>query len=154
VEHIGTNGRRLERGSAGFTLLELMIVVTILGILLAVGIPTLLGAKNRASDAAAKSAATRALKSQKVLYSDKDQQYGDAAAMKAVEPNLDAADYAAGPVPQVLGRVFVRNENGSVVTMVARSATGTCFWTRDENGVTSYATNDCSGVPTTFTSSW
>jgi hypothetical protein len=73
-----------------------------------------------------------------------------------VEPNLDAVDYVAGEVPQVLGRVYVRNDAGAIVTMASRSASGTCFWTRAENGVTTYATNDCSDEPAEddFSASW
>jgi len=67
MTNIATNRNDLERG---FTLVELMIVVTIIGILLAVGIPTLLGSRDRASDNAAKARATQALKSQKIAASD------------------------------------------------------------------------------------
>lgn len=155
MSSIGTGSKKLE-SEGGFTLVELFVVVAILGVLLAVGIPTLLGSKTKASDAAAKAIATDAVKSQKALYSDHQQAYGDANELQAVEPSLKAQDYSnpATTVPQVLGTVFVRNEAGQVATMVARSSSGTCFWTREANGITTYAKNDCSGEPTTFTSSW
>jgi type IV pilus assembly protein PilA len=150
---IGKSAKDLERG---FTLIELVVIVTIIGVLLAIGIPTLLGAKTRASDAAAKSAATRALKSQKVLYSDAGQSYGNASQVEEIEPSIKAEDYAGGVVPEVLGRVYIKNDAGAVATMVARSASGVCFWTRDANGVTSYAKNDCGGIPddAEFGASW
>jgi type IV pilus assembly protein PilA len=152
---IGTDRGKLEP-EGGFTIVELFIVVAVLGVLLAIGIPTLLGSKTKVSDTAAKAIATDAVKSQKALYSDHQQAYGDADQLKAVEPSLKAQNYSnpATTVPQVLGTVFVRNDAGQVATMVARSSSGTCFWTREANGITTYAKNDCSSEPTSFTSSW
>ena len=49
---------RDEQPEAGFTLIELMIVVLIIAILIAVMIPTFAGAKQRAQDRAAQSSLT------------------------------------------------------------------------------------------------
>jgi prepilin-type N-terminal cleavage/methylation domain-containing protein len=53
---------------AGFTLIELMVVLLIIAILLAIAIPTFLGVTNTAGDRAAQSNLTNALTEAKALY--------------------------------------------------------------------------------------
>jgi prepilin-type N-terminal cleavage/methylation domain-containing protein len=57
-----------EVAEAGFTLIELMVVLLIIAILLAIAIPTFLGVTNTASDRAAQSNLTNALTESKTLY--------------------------------------------------------------------------------------
>ena len=51
-----------KRKQNGFTLIELMVVVAIVGVLTAVGLPELTKAQNRAKDSAAKATLTNAAK--------------------------------------------------------------------------------------------
>jgi type IV pilus assembly protein PilA len=57
-----------EVAEAGFTLIELMVVLLIIAILLAIAIPTFLGVTNSATDRAAQSNLTNALTEGKTLY--------------------------------------------------------------------------------------
>src|SRR5438874_7835200 len=86
--------RARRQSEEGFTLIELMVVVLIIAILLAIAIPSFLGARGKAQDRAAQSNARNALTAEKTYYTD-NQQYVDAssaaniALMKGIEPSLD-----------------------------------------------------------------
>ncbi len=65
-----------EAAEAGFTLIELMVVLLIIAILLAIAIPTFLGVTNSANNRAAQSNLTNGLTEAASQYQNNNQAYG------------------------------------------------------------------------------
>lgn len=156
AESVPAVGPGRTRDSAGFTLIELMVVVVVLAILLAVAIPTFLGARDRANTASAKTRTVQALKTQKTLYADGSGYIADPARLESAEPSLDfrTFDEDGGVASDVDGVVYIKDVAGESVTIAAKSAGGDCYWARDQAGQTEYAKGGCAVTPVTFSSRW
>lgn len=116
---------RLRNEDKGFTLIELMVVVLIIAILIAIAIPTFLGARRRAQDRQAQSNLRNALTAEKTWYTDPQVYTSSATDLATIETNIDFTTNdatARGAVPTSGG-----TPANQAVYIESLSASGTMF---------------------------
>ena len=141
---------------AGFTLIELMVVLLIMAILLAIAIPTFLGVTGSANDRAAQSNLNTALTSAKGVYESNQQVYPTTTSVlvsdiQSDEPSLSvfadpgstaaASSITAGDIG-----VYVSAGGNGVLLYSLAKKTNECWWIADNtqaiaNGGTTAAPN-------------
>lgn len=111
----------------GFTLVELLVVMLILGLLAAIAIPSFFNQRDKARDADAKASARTAQTAIETYATDNNGSYAGATAagLETIEPTLADSDLQAPT-----------NLSTTTYTVQVNSSTGNEFWITRNGGTT------------------
>jgi type IV pilus assembly protein PilA len=134
--------QRMSQEESGFTLVELLVVMLILGILAAIAIPAFLNQREKANDADAKADVNTAQQAMETFQTDHAGSYvgADVAALRGIEPALQNATLAVSGS----GGGGAPTANAYRVTVTADS-TGHTFSVDNNAGLLTYPCTPAAG---------
>ena len=129
---------RIEEGQRGFSLIELLVVILIIGVLAAIALPAFLGQRQKGQDSSAKSAARNLVSAVESFYVTSKTYVGAAS---------DNDVQKSGVLGNGNGEASIADATSNGYTLIGQSASGNRFTiTKDPGGVTRTCTTTGSGA--------
>jgi type II secretory pathway pseudopilin PulG len=147
-------GDGLVKAGRIIAIVNIVLNVVMVPVMLAIAIPTFLGAQERAQDRAAQADLRNVLTAEKVHFIDNQAWTDDPAVLSSIEPSVT---YEPSDVPLREDVVYVVVED-QIVGLAAKSASGTCFYLSSfaETSSEAYAEDeDCGAIQEqNYVNSW
>lgn len=121
----------------------MMVVLAIIAVLMAVALPTMLGAKRRAQDTATQATLVAGLKTEEIYATDDGTYSSEVAVLTGLEPSLDWSGGNDASIHIVLGSAVTTDDS---ILLYSRSNSGTWFGLRHDLAGVGAGRHECLGA--------